>query len=65
MKLDWQTVLKEAQNKEAGLELVYISEILTSMPQSEFETITWTKKPSWQEFSADIDRIVHEMISGE
>jgi len=63
--VDWPTVIKEAQNKEAGLELVYISEIFKSMPQSEFETITWTKKPSWQEFRDDIDRIVHDMISGE
>jgi hypothetical protein len=32
------------------------------MPQSEFETITWTKKPDWQEFRNDINRIVYEMI---
>jgi predicted nucleotidyltransferase component of viral defense system len=63
--VDWPTVINEARNKEAGLELVYISEILTSMPQSAFETVTWTKKPSWEEFRNDIDRIVHEMISGE
>jgi len=63
--IDWQTIINEARSKEAGLELVYISEILTSMPQSEFETIAWTKKPSWQEFRDDIDRIIHEMISGE
>jgi predicted nucleotidyltransferase component of viral defense system len=63
--IDWSTVINEARNKEAGLELVYISEILTSMPQSEFETVAWTKKPDWQEFRNDIDRIVHEMISGE
>jgi predicted nucleotidyltransferase component of viral defense system len=63
--VDWSTVINEARHKEAGLELVYISEILTSMPESEFETIAWTKKPGWQEFRSDIDRIVHEMISGE
>jgi len=63
--IDWTTVINEARNKEAGLELIYISEILTSMPQSEFETIAWTRKPNWQEFRNDIDRIIHEMISGE
>jgi hypothetical protein len=63
--VDWPTVINEARNKEAGLELIYISEILTSMPESEFETITWTKKPGWQEFRNDIDRIVYEMMSGE
>jgi len=63
--VDWLSVIKEAQNKDAGIELVYVSEILSNLPQSEFETITWTKKPSWQEFRSDIDRIVHAMISGE
>jgi hypothetical protein len=63
--VDWQTVINEARSKDAGLELVYISEILISMPQSELETVAWTKKPSWQEFRSDIDRIIHEMISGE
>ena len=62
--VDWSTIINEARNKEAGLELVYISEILTSMPQSEFETISWTKKPSWQEFRDDINKIVYEMMSG-
>jgi predicted nucleotidyltransferase component of viral defense system len=62
--IDWPTVINEARNKEAGLELVYISEILTSMPQSEFETIAWTRKPGWQEFRGDIDRIILEMIGG-
>jgi len=63
--IDWATVINEARSKEAGLELIYISEILTNMPQSEFDTVAWTKKPSWQEFCNDITRIVHDMISGE
>ena len=62
--IDWVGIIQEARQKEAGLEFIYITEILTSMPQSEFETIAWTKKPDWQEFRNDIDRIVCEMISG-
>ena len=63
--IDWSTIIHEARQKEAGLEFVYISEILTNIPQSEFETIAWTTKPDWEVFRNDIDRIVHEMISGE
>ena len=63
--IDWQAIIQEARQKEAGLELIYIAEILASMPQSEFETIAWANKPDWQEFRSDIDRIIHEMISGE
>ena len=63
--IDWSTIIHEARQKEAGLEYIYISEILTSMPQSEFETIAWTSKPDWEAFRSDIIRIVHLMISGE
>jgi len=41
-----------------------ICNILQGMPKNEFETVTWTKKPSWQEFRGDIERIALEMING-
>jgi hypothetical protein len=63
--IDWSTIIQEARQKEAGLELVYIAEILTGIPQSEFESITWINKPDWQLFRDDIDRIVYVMLSGE
>ena len=62
--IDWISIIKEARQKEAGLELTYISEILTGMPQSEFETIAWTKKPDWNEFRNDINNIVFDMMQG-
>jgi predicted nucleotidyltransferase component of viral defense system len=61
--IDWPVVIQEARQKEAGLELVYISEILTGMPQSEFETIAWVKRPEWAEFRGDIERIVFDMVN--
>jgi len=64
-KVDWQQAINDARQKEAGLEIPIICDILQGMPESEFETIAWTKKPTWQEFRGDIDRIVLEMISGE
>ena len=63
--IDWSAIIQEARQKEAGIELTYISEILTGMPQSEFETISWVKKPDWDEFRRDIERIVFDMISGK
>ena len=63
--IDWKQIITEARQKEAGIELVYISDILQGMPESEFETVAWIKKPEWDEFQSDIDRIVYEMISGE
>ena len=63
--IDWPLIIQEARQKEAGLELVYISDILQGIPKSEFETIAWTKKPEWDVFRSDIDRIIYQMISGE
>jgi hypothetical protein len=62
--INWSTSIQEARQKEAGLELIYISEIMTSMPQSEFETIAWVKKPEWEEFRSDIERIIFDMMNG-
>ena len=62
--LDWSAIIQEARQKEAGLELTYVSEILTGMPQSEFETIAWVKKPGWDVFRKDVNRIVFDMMSG-
>ena len=62
--IDWAQSIVDARQKEAGVELTYISDILTGMPKSEFETIAWVKKPDWQEFQDDINRIVYEMIHG-
>jgi len=64
-KVDWQLAINDARHKEAGVEIPIICDILKGMPQSEFETVAWTKKPSWQEFCNDIDRIIFQMISGE
>jgi hypothetical protein len=64
-QVNWKEAIQDAQQKEAGVEIPVISDILRGMPQSEFENIAWVKKPDWQEFQADIDRIVCEMISGE
>jgi len=60
--IDWALIIEEAKQKEAGLDLTYISEILHSIPKSEFDTIAWVEKPDWDKFRADIDNIVYDML---
>jgi predicted nucleotidyltransferase component of viral defense system len=62
--VDWGQAINDTRQKEAGIDLTYIGEILTGMPQREFDTIAWVKKPDWEEFRNDINRIVFDMISG-
>jgi hypothetical protein len=62
--LDWAQIIGEAKQKEAGLEITYICEILKGMPQREFDSVAWVVKPDWEAFCGDIDRIVNEMLIG-
>jgi len=62
--VDWSQAISDARQKEAGIELTLVSQILTGMPQSEFDTIAWVKKPTWEEFSNDINKIAFKMLGG-
>ena len=60
--INWTEIISETRTKETGLELYYIGEILTSLPQKEFDAILWKKKPGWEEFNNDIKNIVETMM---
>ena len=62
-KVNWKKAIQEAQQKEAGVDIPIVSDILRGIPKSEFETIAWVKKPGWEEFYGDIERIVFEMLN--
>jgi len=61
--VDWVDIINEARQKDEGVELPYIAEILKTMPRNEFENINWIDKPDWEIFKNDIDKIVFDMIS--
>ena len=63
-KVNWTEAIQDARQKEAGLEIPIICDILQGMPQSEFETIAWVDKPDWEVFRSDINRIVFDMMNG-
>ena len=60
---NWAAIILEARQKEVGIELTYISEIMCSMPQKEFESVAWVNKPEWNVFQQDIKRIAYDMIN--
>ncbi|MCL2044503.1 MAG: nucleotidyl transferase AbiEii/AbiGii toxin family protein [Treponema sp.] len=63
-RVDWKQAIQDARQKEAGLEIPVICDILHGIPESEFDTIAWVKKPSWEEFKNDIDRLINEILIG-
>ena len=64
-EIDWASIIQEARQKEAGLDLTYVSEILQSMPKNEFDTIAWVEKPDWVKFKDDISNIIFDMLNGK
>ena len=62
--VDWTQAIQDARQKEAGVELYYVSKILTGIPRDEFDKIAWVKKTEWDEFKADVDRIAFEVLGG-
>jgi hypothetical protein len=63
--IDWPGIIGEAREKEAGIELPVVSDILVGMPQCEYDNILWIKNPGWETFKSDIDKIAYTMLGGE
>jgi predicted nucleotidyltransferase component of viral defense system len=50
--IDWPEIINEARGKDAGIDLPYIGEILTTIPRHEFDEILWIKNPGWETFKS-------------
>jgi predicted nucleotidyltransferase component of viral defense system len=59
--IDWAAIIEEARQKDAGLELPVIAEIMQGIPKPEFDAIMWRGKPDYADFMADINRIALAM----
>ena len=62
--INWSQIINDARQKEAGVELIYVSQILTGMPESEFEKIAWVKNPGWDVFRRDVEEIAFDILNG-
>ena len=64
-QVDWNEAIMDARQKEAGIDIPIICDILLGIPQNEFDIITWTKKPEWDQFKNDLEKIAFDMVSCE
>ncbi|GHV76320.1 hypothetical protein AGMMS49942_11410 [Spirochaetia bacterium] len=62
--ISWPEIIREAREKEGGVDIPIIGQILQGMPETEFDGVNWTRKPEWAVFCADIERIVLDMMCG-
>ncbi|MDR2547853.1 MAG: nucleotidyl transferase AbiEii/AbiGii toxin family protein [Lachnospiraceae bacterium] len=61
--VDWVETIRETREKDEGIELVYVAEILKSFPRHEFDKIAWVKEVKWETFQNDIDKIAFDMLN--
>ena len=64
-EVNWKQAIEDAQHKDLGIDAKIICDILRSFPESEFNLVEWIKKPRWEEFYADIQHIIKEILHGE
>jgi hypothetical protein len=62
-KINWHETFRQAREKEAGIEIPLVCEIITGIPEGEFDGLAWIVKPRWHDFRADIDRMVKDMLT--
>ena len=61
--INWPDIIKEARQKEAGIELSIAADILKGIPRHEFEGVHWINNPGWDVFQKDIENIAIDMLS--
>ncbi|MDR1726489.1 MAG: nucleotidyl transferase AbiEii/AbiGii toxin family protein [Acidobacteriota bacterium] len=61
--VDWAELIDEARQKDGGIELPHVAEILKNLPRDEFEAVRWIEKPDWETFKNDIHQIVFNMMN--
>ena len=62
--VDWTALINEARQKDSGIDLPYVAEVLRTIPRHEFEGIHWITSVSWETFKADLEQIAFAMLKG-
>jgi predicted nucleotidyltransferase component of viral defense system len=61
-KIDWPEAFRQARQKEAGIEIPLVCEIITGIPEYEFNGIKWINETHFQDFRTDIIRMAEDML---
>jgi predicted nucleotidyltransferase component of viral defense system len=62
-RINWFEIISETRQKDAGIELPEVCEVLYMMREEEFNSINWITKPNWLEFKSDIRNIISDMLN--
>lgn len=59
---EWKTIVEEANEKEAGVDLKEVVEIFKSFSDSNLMNVKWTNKPDITELRKNIEQVAQDMI---
>jgi predicted nucleotidyltransferase component of viral defense system len=63
-QFNYRHIINEAQSKEAGIDPISLYEIISSFPISKLELIKWIKKPDFNQFKNDLEKISDDLLKG-
>ena len=58
----WADAMREADIKEAGIDAVLVSELISTFPMELFETVKWRRFPGTKRFKIDIEIMARDLI---
>ena len=64
-KFNWSDILSEAFQKEEGIDVITMVDIIKGIPKIEFEKIKWCKQINWKDFCEDLDIISFDLLNGK
>ena len=63
-RFSWSEILRDAKEKDAGIEPLAIAEILATFPLDMVSTIKWTFAPDTENFLSDLKKISTSLLYG-
>lgn len=59
---NWKEIFKETNEKDEGIEPTMVAEIITTMPESEYNSIKWKTTPDYETFKKETNKMAIEII---
>ena len=62
-KFNWNEIITEAEQKEAGIDLKEVAEIFRSYDESSLSKVRWITLPNINDLKSNMDKVAYDMIT--
>ena len=60
---NWNDIIKEAEQKEAGIDLKEVVQIFKNYDDNSFKSIKWTKEPDYKILRSTVESVAYDMLT--